>query len=76
MTALCSPGTESSWDDGHWVSQLRAEVENRRFKTDLNRATGSSLMIHTSWWTWQLTFVHYILLTKTIMTLQFDTTFN
>ena len=31
MTALCSPGTESHWDDGHWVSQLRAEPENSQF---------------------------------------------
>ena len=57
----CSPGTESHWDDGHWVSQLRGEVENN-FKRILT-GPGSPLMIHTRW-TWHLTFVHYILLQK------------
>ena len=26
----CSPGTESHCDDGHWMSQLRGEIENNQ----------------------------------------------
>ena len=34
----CSPGTESHCDDGHWVSQLGGEIENRQLETDLDEA--------------------------------------